>query len=111
MRINGEIIYFPQTIEAKNGVITSKLAEELLFEIMNADQKAKFQENLDLDLSYFAPGIARFRGNFYWHKDGMAAVFRPIGENVKTLEELSLPPALNQTLNFNNGLVLITGAV
>lgn len=78
---------------------------------MTDEQKGFFEEKHDIDFAYTAKGIARFRVNLYKHKNGLAGAFRPILENVKTINELGLPPALKKVTEYNNGLVLITGAV
>ena len=39
---------------------------------MNSDQKKEFEETLDIDFSYSAKGIARFRVNLFQQKEGAA---------------------------------------
>lgn len=78
---------------------------------MTSEQKAFFEQNHDIDFAYSAKGIARFRVNLYRQKNGLAGAFRPILENVKTIDELGLPPALKKVTEYKNGLVVITGGV
>ena len=75
---------------------------------MTKEQQDFFEKKHDIDFAYTAKGIARFRINFYRQKNGLAGAFRPILENVKTIDELGLPPALKKVTKYNNGLVLIT---
>ena len=47
-----------------------------------------------LDLSYSIPGLARFRVNIYSQRESLAGAFRLIPADLKSLEELGLPPSL-----------------
>ena len=55
------------------------------------------------------PGLARFRVNVYFQREALAAAFRVIPEEIKTLEELGLPSALAELAMQPRGLVLVTG--
>lgn len=101
----------PELGDGEGDILTAKKAEELLYEIMTKEERDEFDEKHDLDFSYAAKGIARFRVNYFMQREGIAAAFRPILEHVRTLEELGMPPALQKVTQFNNGLVLLTGAV
>ena len=50
----------------------------------------------DLDFAYGIPGVARFRANYFVQENGAGAVFRIIPEEIQTLEELALPPAIRE---------------
>ena len=43
-----------------------KELEELIFPILNADQKAEFEKNFELDFSHNVDGLCRFRVNLHW---------------------------------------------
>jgi twitching motility protein PilT len=55
------------------------------------------------------PGVARFRVNVYYQRESVGAAFRLIPQEIKTLEELSLPPVLHTLAENPRGLVLVTG--
>jgi twitching motility protein PilT len=61
------------------------------------------------DFSYFIPNVARFRCNIYSHMATPALVMRVIKLNVRTLEELNLPPVLRDIALAMRGLTLVTG--
>src|SRR3990172_11281983 len=61
-------------------VLTSEVLEPLLFEIIDARQKAQFLQIHDLDFAYGLEGVARFRCNYFMQKMGIGAVFRIIPE-------------------------------
>lgn len=104
LRINGDIIKIEE-----HPVLTKKMAEEYLLEILSPDQKKKFEQSLDIDFSLEIETIARFRVNMFVQRKGISAVFRLISENVMTMDELGLPIQMKKATSFKNGLVIITG--
>ena len=82
---------------------------KLLREVADERQWADFERRNDLDFAYGLEGVARFRANYFRQERGAGAVFRIIPERIIPLEELSLPPALEQLANLSQGLVLVTG--
>jgi len=104
LRINGDII----TIN-EHEILSKKMAEEYLLEFLTEEQKTKFAQELDLDLSLEIETIARFRVNMFVQKRGISAVFRLIPQTVMTMDELNLPAQLKQATKFKNGLVIVTG--
>ena len=67
------------------------------------------RDSRQIDTSYAIPGLARFRVNVYFQREALAAAFRVIPEELKTLEELSLPSSLAELAMLPRGLVLVTG--
>ncbi len=104
LRINGDIIPIGEHSE-----LTKKMAEEYLLEIMNSEQKKRFEQTLDIDFSLELETIARFRVNMFVQRKGISAVFRLIPENVMTMDELGLPAQLKKATTLQNGLVIVTG--
>ncbi len=80
-----------------------------LYEIMNAEQKTRFEEDGELDFAYDLVGVARFRVNLMVQSRGPGAVFRIIPNNLPTLDDLGLPQALKKLGRLTSGLVLVTG--
>jgi twitching motility protein PilT len=54
-------------------------------------------------------GVARFRANYFMQENGAGAVFRIIPEDIASLEQLKLPPAIGNLANVTQGLVVVTG--
>jgi len=105
LRIHGDLV----SIE-EHPVLSKKMAEDYLSEILNEEQKIEFSKNLDLDFALDVAGISRFRVNMYVQRKGIAAAFRVISETIHTLDELGLPDSVRKIPDFNSGLVLVTGA-
>ncbi len=83
--------------------------QSLLYRILTTEQQKRFELDRQLDFSYEVPGVARFRVNVFQQRSAVAAVFRVIPDQLKTLEELALPEALRSLTTMPRGLVLVTG--
>ena len=82
---------------------------EMLMGILTPRQKTRLEERLSVDIGYGVRGLARFRGNIYMQRGNIAASFRRIPYQIKTLEDLDLPPVLLDFADLPMGLVLVTG--
>ncbi len=78
--------------------------------VMNALQKARFEEVHEVDLAYGVPGLGRFRVNIFRQRGSVSMVFRVIPFKVQNLDELQLPGVLKKIGEEQRGLVLVTGA-
>jgi twitching motility protein PilT len=81
----------------------------LMYSILAPDQKAQFEDDLELDLSYVVPGRARYRVNVFQQKGMVGGVFRLIPFEVPTIAGLGLPDVLYGISMRPRGLVLVTG--
>ncbi|HEX3526299.1 MAG TPA: PilT/PilU family type 4a pilus ATPase [Thermoanaerobaculia bacterium] len=84
--------------------------KEMLLGILTERQKSKLEERMSVDLGYGVRGLARFRCNIYMQRGNIAACFRRIPYQIKSLEDLDLPKVLLEFCDLPMGLVLITGA-
>lgn len=89
--------------------LTREELHEMIFDILNDEQQAAFQEHLELDFAIELENVARFRVNVFMQQRGEAAVFRVIPSKIKSLDELGLPRVLAEFATEDNGLVLVTG--
>ena len=81
----------------------------LIYSILNDDQKANFERDKELDFSFSAPGLDRFRINVHYQKGNVEAAFRRIPNRIPTIEELGVPLIAYDLIRKPNGLVLVTG--
>jgi len=103
MRVNGEVI------RVKVAALTPQTSKELVYQVLSEEQKNEFEKTLDLDFSFGIKGLARFRGNVFYSKGGVAAVFRQIPSIVPDFKSLNLPKVLMEMCDVSNGLILVTG--
>ncbi|MEK7672656.1 MAG: type IV pilus twitching motility protein PilT [Patescibacteria group bacterium] len=104
LRINGDLVRIEE-----HPVLTKKMAEEYLLELLTIDQKKRFEQTLDFDFSLDLETIARFRVNLFVQRKGISAAFRLIPESVLSMDELGLPNQMKKATSFRNGLVIVTG--
>jgi len=83
--------------------------KRMLYEIAPEHKVKEFEETGDVDFGYDFLGVARYRANFFKQKNGAAAVFRQIPEQIKTAKELGLPEVITKLAGLPRGLVLVTG--
>src|SRR6266700_2606452 len=89
--------------------LTAADTKSLAYSVLTDAQKHRFEENLELDFSFGVKGLSRFRANIFNQRGAVGAVFRAIPYEIKTFEELGLPPIVKELCNKPRGLVLVTG--
>jgi twitching motility protein PilT len=89
--------------------LTSDDTRGLLYRILSSEQQKQFEIKRQLDFAYAIPGLARFRVNVYYQREAVGAAFRVIPQDIKSAEELGLPPVLHQLAAQPRGIVLVTG--
>jgi len=89
--------------------LTNEDVTELCYSILTEKQKAKLEETLELDFSYEIPGVSRFRANYFYEREHLAAVFRIIPERPLSLDELNAPKVFKELIKREKGLILVTG--
>ncbi len=83
--------------------------ERLALSIMTEAQRLSYSELGEIDFSFEIHSLARFRANVFTQRGSTAAVFRLIPLKIKRLQELSLPPVLEQLSRKPHGLILAAG--
>src|SRR3954466_1591676 len=77
--------------------------------VMSTTQRQKFKEAQEVDLAYSVPGLGRFRCNIFQQRGTVGLVLRVIPMQIRTIDELGLPPVLKTIAEEERGLVLVTG--
>jgi twitching motility protein PilT len=91
------------------GILAPADTQRLIYRILSTEQQKQLEIKRQIDLSYALPGLARFRLNVYFQRESLAAAFRLIPMELKTLDELGLPTVLYNLTEKPRGLVLVTG--
>tara|TARA_B100000941_G_scaffold290904_1_gene275747 strand:+ start:22960 stop:24018 length:1059 start_codon:yes stop_codon:yes gene_type:complete len=103
VRIHGEMKKLQLPILEMNSM------KKIRDDILNDNQKKLFSDKLEIDFSTALEDKGRFRVNFFNQINGMSAVFRAIPSEIKSCQELGVPPIMNKLAMKNKGLVLLTG--
>ncbi|MDX6769230.1 MAG: type IV pilus twitching motility protein PilT [Elusimicrobiota bacterium] len=104
MRLNGEMAEMPGFPK-----ISGDESKRLIYSILYEEQRAKFEENWELDCSFAVSGLSRFRVNVLLQKNGVEAVMRVVSSKIPTAEQLRLPKSVTDLADLPRGLVLVTG--
>lgn len=104
LRIDGVLIPLQ-----KEPILIPEMAENLIFNLLTLEQKEKFLREKEIDLSYGFEDKARFRINVFYQRGYLAAALRLIPAQIRTIEELNLPPILHDFTRLSQGFVLAVG--
>ncbi|MCA9727515.1 MAG: type IV pilus twitching motility protein PilT [Candidatus Eisenbacteria bacterium] len=97
-------------IRASEGeALTPEATEEMIYSVLREDQKKRFEQNHELDLSFGVKGLCRFRMNVFLQRGVVAGAIRQIPYSIPEFDRLGLPPAVKEFSALPNGLVLVTG--
>jgi len=103
MRINGKLS------PVGSNELTASDTKQMCYSILTESQKHRFEEENELDLSFGIKGLSRFRANIFIQKGAVAAAIRSIPFQIRSFEELGLPPVVKELVKKPRGLVLVTG--
>jgi twitching motility protein PilT len=104
LRVDGDI-----TDSSVTEILTPKDTLQLAYSVLTENQKKRFETEDELDFSFGIQNLARFRGNCFKQRGCVSMVIRMIPFNVRTFQELGLPPVLAKLAERPRGLVLVTG--
>jgi twitching motility protein PilT len=82
---------------------------KLVYGILTDAQKEKFERLWELDLSLEIGDVGRFRVNIHKQRGVTEAAFRVVNEQIRSLQQLGLPPKVEELARRDNGLILVTG--
>ena len=105
MKVNGTIM--PVTKSA----LTPEQSMTLVKSVMTPSQIKEFDETLECQFAISDKNQnARFRVSAFVQKDCAGMVLRKIETKIPTVEQLNLPPILNEIAMKKRGIVLLVGA-
>ncbi len=104
MRVHGLLRRVPNL-----PVLTDRDMYDTLYIMLNDDRRTRFEQNMELDMSYAVPGLARFRVNLFRQQGHVGAVMRVIPYIIKSIDELMIPPIVKDLCMLPRGLILVTG--
>jgi len=69
----------------------------------------EFEECGEADFSYSIKGLSRFRVNAFKQRGSISIVCRAIPFDIRSVEELGLPPVVTKLAEEQRGIILVTG--
>jgi twitching motility protein PilT len=104
LRVDGDMVDSSVT-----EILTPKDTLQLAYSVLTENQKKRFETDDELDFSFGIQNLARFRGNVFKQRGCVAMVIRMIPFNVRTFQDLGLPPVIAKLAERPRGLILVTG--
>ena len=89
-------------------ILSSDDIRDLVYQTFSDAQKEQFLTNKEIDFSIATPG-GRFRTNVYNQKGTIAADFRLIPTNIRSIDQLGLPGICHEFAKLRQGFILVTG--
>ncbi|MEA1959270.1 MAG: type IV pilus twitching motility protein PilT [Chloroflexota bacterium] len=104
LRIDGELV-----VQNQVPSLTPEDLERLLSEIINEEQKKRFENELELDFAHNIEGLGRFRANACVQRGTISLCFRLLQVNIPDMEELGLPDICKDLALKERGLIIVSG--
>ncbi len=103
IRLNGELIPLTENPTGED------LCRDMIFGVLTDSQRARLEQEWELDFALQVDGVGRFRGNAHFSRGALEATFRYIPHNIPDLGTLGHRPTIFQICEMQRGLVLVTG--
>ena len=104
IKINGTIVPINQQI------MEPSVIQKMGYEMLNAEQVARFEKERELNISFGRKDIGNFRINLFWQRSSIGIVVRFIQSEIPELHALGLPQVLEEVIMEKRGLMLVVGA-
>lgn len=104
LRISGRLVPL-----IKMKILVPEDTQGFAFELMTEEQKERFLKRKEIDFSYNFNNKARFRINIFFQRRCISCALRLIPAEIRTIDELNLPPILHEFIRRPQGFILVTG--
>ena len=104
LRIDGALSPVPSTPNLNEDTL-----KELIYSTLDEDQRAILDKDKEFDYSFSFGDIARFRVNAFHERGKLAAAFRLIPNQIRSINDLGMPTIVETFAEYPRGLVLVTG--
>lgn len=104
VRVNSKIVPITQM-----SVLNLQNMNDIVQIIINSDKQKILEKNRAVSFTYLYQNNVRFRANAYHQFNSVAVVLRIIPTEILSLEDLKLPPVINNFTEYRQGVILLTG--
>lgn len=87
------------------------VCDALLESVLTPAEAERLERKRSIDLAYHDSKAGRFRVHLFHHSGGLSGVIRAVAENAWEFDALGLPAQVANVCRYDQGLVLVTGAV
>src|SRR6476646_7084104 len=104
LRVHGELVQLEGYRPLSQGD-----TEKAFNDISEARSKEEFEEAGEADFSYAIEGLSRFRVNTFKQRGTTSIVCRAIPFEIRSVDDLGLPPVVTELAEEQRGIILVTG--
>ncbi|MEZ5530697.1 MAG: PilT/PilU family type 4a pilus ATPase [Porticoccaceae bacterium] len=104
IKVNGVIVPVGKT------PLSAEKACQVVESIMDEKQRKEFRDKKELNFAIGRAGVGRFRVSAFYQRNEPGMVLRRIETIIPTVEELLLPPTLNELVMTKRGIIIFVGA-
>jgi len=105
IRVDGRLV------DVAERPLTPEESRKMTYSLLKEEQVARFERDLELDLSFGVDHLGRFRMNVFQQRGSVGCVLRLIPERIRSFAELGLAVTMCERLcEMPKGLILVTGA-
>jgi twitching motility protein PilT len=102
-RVSGTLVAFDDE------TLSAAAVRELIIDTLSESQRARLEEDLELDYALQVQDVGRFRGNVHIVRGNAEAAFRFITEEIPELSTLGHHFVVEELCGVRGGLVIVTG--
>lgn len=106
IRVSGNLIPLVKRAPLSEDEVMTALSE-----LLTPENKDTFLREREIDFAYSYDKNTRFRGSAYFQQGSVSIALRLIPRNIKTLNDLNLPPILANFARLKQGFFLVVGPV
>lgn len=103
LRVNGDLASLP------GDPLGADDTRRMLLDVLTETQRARLEEEWELDFALQVDTVGRFRGNAHYSRGALEAAFRFIPEEIPELSALGHRASIERACEIERGLVLVTG--
>jgi twitching motility protein PilT len=112
LKVNGPVVFriAGDLVPVEAPLPTHEWFAEVLAKIVPEHLRASLEQDHEVDFAYPLPGVGRFRVNVFQQRSGYVMALRAVKAQVRSFDELHLPPVIARIAEATQGIVLVTGA-
>ena len=112
IKVGGPVIFRinRQLIPIEAPIPTEEWINNIVDHAVPKHARKRLEEDREVDFSYYAPGVGRFRTNVFQQRGQWCLAMRYVKTNIPSFEELGLLPILRELAASPRGIVLIAGS-
>lgn len=90
-------------------VLSQEDCKDLCLSILSEEQRKRFHEEKEIDMSLSLPSVGRYRVNMFHQRGSCAMVIRAVSDRIPTFDDIDLPDYVRALAEIRRGLLLFTG--